>query len=535
MPVPRIRKDVWKLPDGDKTLFWYEKAVADLQSRSIGKQTSWWSLGAIHGIDVDLWRDFGFLQPEEDLPFDPTVEGYWNQCQHQSWYFLPWHRGYLSAFETIVRASIKRLGGPDDWALPYWNYSAGGDALELPRAFAKAELDDGSPNHLFVARRYGNAQIPGRQDPIVIDPRAVLIQAAMDQPHYTGTGSGGTTGFGGTKTPFSHFASQDGDFNGFLERQPHNGIHVLVGGGFKGNGLSRDARDLGLMTNPDTAALDPIFWLHHANIDRLWSFWLRKHGAPGTAADAYANPTDPDWLGGPSDIVFTMPQSDTETRQFTPEQMRDTKSPGLDYIYDDETAPEQLPDAVAMRLERLGMAPQAARTMAGELVMAPPKQAELLGSNDQHLRLNADEIETHVQLDNAASGRLKSTLEIATFGASRRAPDRVYLNLENIKSPSDAAAFYVYVNLPSGADPEANPDHFAGMISMFGARKASEPNGPHAGNGISESLDITAIVDRLHLANQLSQPLSIKLISAVPGATDDAVTIGRISVYRQGQ
>lgn len=27
------------------------------------------------------------------------------------------------------------------------------------------------------------------------------------------------------------------------------------------------------MSNPNTAALDSIFWLHHANIDRLWAVW----------------------------------------------------------------------------------------------------------------------------------------------------------------------------------------------------------------------------------------------------------------------
>ena len=32
--------------------------------------------------------------------------------------------------------------------------------------------------------------------------------------------------------------------------------------------------------NPDTAALDPIFWLHHANIDRLWSVWIARDQKP---------------------------------------------------------------------------------------------------------------------------------------------------------------------------------------------------------------------------------------------------------------
>ena len=23
---------------------------------------------------------------------------------------------------------------------------------------------------------------------------------------------------------------------------------------------------------------DPVFWLHHANIDRIWNDWMRRHG-----------------------------------------------------------------------------------------------------------------------------------------------------------------------------------------------------------------------------------------------------------------
>src|SRR5262249_57533508 len=28
----------------------------------------------------------------------------------------------------------------------------------------------------------------------------------------------------------------------------------------------------------NTSLNDPVFWMHHANIDRLWSEWMRRHG-----------------------------------------------------------------------------------------------------------------------------------------------------------------------------------------------------------------------------------------------------------------
>jgi len=50
---------------------------------------------------------------------------------------------------------------------------------------------------------------------------------------------------------------------GQLENRPHNNVHVAIGG---------------WMGDPRTAAQDPIFWLHHANIDRYWNVWLKQGG-----------------------------------------------------------------------------------------------------------------------------------------------------------------------------------------------------------------------------------------------------------------
>jgi tyrosinase len=486
----------------------------------------------MHGFQPTIWTFFGYISASTKLPLPPVQKKFWNQCQHQTWFFLPWHRGYLAAFEATVRDAIVKLGGPADWALPYWNYSRDTQSLELPPAFAEATLD-GEENHLFVRQRYGVGTRP-----IVLDGRAVLLDGTLEQPHFEGLGTGGTTGFGGVKTRFNHAAKADGkDHNGVLERQPHGIVHVLVGGGFQNGQLSSNWRDLGLMTNPDTAALDPIFWLHHANIDRLWNVWLRQQPGPGSDQTRFKDPTDPDWLDGPLDQPFAMPRPDGTDYTFTPRDVLDTTVPALDYIYDDdETEHPVLADALAVRFEKLGAAPARAKQMAGAVEMTPPKPAELIGANDAVLRLNNDVVETKVKLDSGVRSSLKAALDLNTFStAAPRAPDRVYLNLENIKSPSDAAAFYVYINLPPNADPKAHPELLAGTISMFGSHKASVTDGPHAGNGISESLDITRIIDGLHLDNTLADEVSVKLVSAIPGATSNDISIDRISIYRQGQ
>jgi tyrosinase len=532
--MANVRRDVWKLPPDDKTLEWYGKAVGVLQSRPISDVTSWWSLAAMHGIDLQIWQGFRFINNATRLPPPNIQRTLWRQCQHLTWYFLPWHRGYLVAFERIVRDAVVKLGGPADWALPYWNYSDSAEARELPRAFAKATLPDGSRNFLHVRQRYGAAQVPNVQNPIVLDPRVVAVNTTLRERFFEGTSGGGSAGFGGIKTAFWHGDESNDATFGVLETQPHGGIHVWVGGGFKGGDLSNNPLDLGLMTNPDTAALDPIFWLHHANIDRLWNVWLKQQRRPSDPPDAFKNPTNPDWLDGPRNRDFSMPNLDGSLYKFVARNVLDTTVPALDYVYDDDAPPAPL-ESVAARLESLGASRALAAELEGGLTMTPPKPAELMGANLEAVQLGHDVVQTQVRLDSGQRRELTATLEsVGGAAPMKKEPDRVYLNLENIRSPSDAAIFYVYVNLPKDADPEQYPDHFAGTLSMFGVSKASAKQ-DKAGNGITASFDITPIIDKLHMEQSLGDALSVTLKSAVPGAENSGASIGRISVYRQGQ
>ncbi|WP_081025985.1 tyrosinase family protein [Ralstonia solanacearum] len=527
--MPYVRRDVYSLPAGDKTLEWYGKAIEKLQSRPITDVTSWLSLGAIHGIDPDIWTAFQLIQPGETMPDQDIQDTLWNQCQHMTWYFLPWHRGYLAAFEQIVRQAVVELGGPSDWALPYWNYSRGGDTPTLPPAFSRPTLDNGDKNFLYVQRRYGNGDIQHPQNPIVLDPRVVAIAATLQEPLFEGVTHGGSAGFGGVQTEFWH---GDNSVFGVLEASPHNHVHVAAGGGASSN----DPLAWGLMTNPDTAALDPIFWLHHANIDRLWSVWLRQTPQPGDPAGAFENPTSKDWLDGPADRQFALPSPNGTLYNFTPRDMLDTRAPNLDYVYDDESVAPAAVSGLALRLRTLGVPAEQAIQLAGDVIVAAPQPPTLLGANSTVVQLDKPVVETRVRLDTNEHRLLVNTLSMAKLAAGVvKAPDRVYLNLENIKSTTDAALYYVYVNLPEGANPEQSPEHFAGTVSMFGVSGASDKAGSTAGNGVGASFDITHIIDKLHAADALGGELTVKLVSATGGDGDAEVSIGRISVYRQGR
>ena len=520
-----VRRNVWTLPSGDETLQWYSKAIEELQKRKYSDPTSWWSLAAMHGIDEDVWRAFGFIGDGVKLPTGPQIETLWDQCQHQTWFFLPWHRGYLAAFEAIVRDTVQKLGGPGDWSLPYWDYSADKRSLELPHAFAQANWPDGKKNYLYIARRYGAVQFPSVQKPLVLDRRAVLTANALGERLFQGEpGKAGAAGFGGIETPFWHPSGRGSKFGG-LESAPHGPVHVLVGGGFRGNNTSPDPLELGLMTNPDTAALDPIFWLHHANIDRLWNVWLRQKPGPRDPPGAFRNSSETDWLDGPRDRKFEMPDVDGKIFSFTPGEVLDTTAAWLGYAYDDDATDIEVADRLTARFERLGASPELAAELSKDAEMAPTTPPSLLGAS-RNVRLNSDIVESKIVLDSDERQRLSKTLSISP--GINREPDRVYLSLENVTSPTDAALFYVYVNLPEGVDPAEDTEHLAGSFAMFGVSKLSNSSAS-SGDGVSASFDITRIIDEVHAGPGLSDEVSVKIIAAVPGATSDEISVGRIS------
>jgi tyrosinase len=285
------------------------------------------------------------------------------------------------------------------------------------------------------------------------------------------------------------------------------------------------------MSNPSTAGLDPIFWLHHSNIDRLWESWLQAAG--------HVNPTDESaWMDGSAgNRPFVMPEPDNSTRTtFFAREMLDTTGPKLDYIYEDITNPFAARERVAERLQGLGVAPSALEAFepAARRDMAREKQVELLGAHAEGVRLSGPEAAVTVPLDQATSRKVFESFRTSLESTTPQEPDRVFLNLENIKASSDAASFSVYVGLRPDEKPEDHPENLAGVVTLFGVAEATSPENPHGDNGLNKTLEITDAIDRLHLTGvqELNQ-IPVRFVLRRGRASD--VQIGRISIYRQGK
>ena len=484
--MPRVRRSVWQLGSPSSELEWYARATAEMRQRPYQDPTSWAFQGAVHGYNQNTRPWPSLVQPPR--PNFPD----WERCQHQTWFFLSWHRGYVAAFEAIVARIIEDLGGPSEWALPYWNYSDGSpNARRMPRAFVGRQLPDGSNNPLWSPRRPNFDGDPSYQIPAGI----VDTGPALSIPVFTSGPTGVPPGFGGPQTGFMHFGAASGFASGELEQQPHNLVHDAIGG---------------WMGNPNTAGLDPIFWLHHANIDRLWQVWVERYGTG-------ANPNTPAWL---TNVAFTLYDSTGTRWTFTSGDVLDTRTVLHGYEYDDQ-APAA-PAAVALEAIE-----DAARAEEG---LGEP---ELIGASDTGISLAAGSASTTVRIDASAldaRGLLEST------GPAPRA----YLNVENVTGLSSGAIYRVLVKSPGG-----EPVH-AGYISAFGSFGRGEL-GEDAG-GSSSAFDVTEALARASdmAAESTQVNLEVLFEQELPPAEDvepeeeglEAIApakeprIGRVSLYR---
>jgi tyrosinase len=366
-------------------------------------------------------------------------------------------------------------------------------------------------NPLFVEQRWGPAN-----DGDVYVPTDQVDELALTDPAFIGVAirSGGSTGFGGPKTDFNN----RGGAHGGIESQPHDQVHGLVGGS---NGVVD-----GLMATPVTAGLDPIFWLHHANIDRLWDVWTRMPTSTG-------NPPDDSWLKGPASLgerPFIMPMPGGQTWIYTPSDTVDIAK--LGYAYDD-TSPPALASRLSKRLQLLGADATTAQAIEDLTAMTTPQTVELMGANPGRVIVSGTGAETTIRLNPEVQRQTTATLALTN---PTTLPDRVFLNLENVRGRSDATILNVYVNLPDGEEPGEHPELRAGSIALFGVREASMPDGEHAGDGVTFVLEITGIIDKLHVQNALEGGrLNVRLVPLNPVPAAAEISVGRISVYRQGQ
>ena len=178
-------------------------------------------------------------------PTTPEEFATWCTCEHQSIHFLTWHRMYVYFFEQVLRSAAN----DNNLTLPYWDYESNG---HIPEAFRAPTYVNGSGQTV--------------SNPLYVSNRQAQLNAGT-----------GILFAGVTSTSSANQLTTYPDYNSSLEQTPHGSVHCATGVA---------GCQTGYMGAVPAAGKDPIFYTHHANIDRLYDCWLAV--SPNARAPAVA-------------------------------------------------------------------------------------------------------------------------------------------------------------------------------------------------------------------------------------------------------
>ncbi|CCX04285.1 hypothetical protein FPQ18DRAFT_280049 [Pyronema domesticum] len=258
-------------------------------SKSETDSLSYYQISGIHGVPFIPWQETSVSSQ------DPS-RGY---CTHNSPLFATWHRPYLALMEQRLAKHAEfeasKFTGPEAarWRsaarnvrLPYWDWAASDLQSRQPRQLTDSTVSvrragpGGAPETVTIANplreyRFTNSNLRAqyfrnqfqaatttRRQP----PSSALTSSnmgAVDTSMFRDYSSRRSQVFNLFTIPtFNEFSNTQRSANGTPNswnsvESIHNIIHVNAGGQW------------GHMTAVAYSAFDPIFWLHHCNVDRL--------------------------------------------------------------------------------------------------------------------------------------------------------------------------------------------------------------------------------------------------------------------------
>ncbi|KAG6876274.1 hypothetical protein C0993_004542, partial [Termitomyces sp. T159_Od127] len=230
--------------------------------------------------------------------------------------FLPWHRWFLHVYEKALRDECNYTGH-----IPYWDWTKDADPAH-PEAFLSSKIFDpieGFGNLPLVQGPLSSGVFANYQLIFGMGPYPNLTSHPLERgfnatwlPGLTETMVKRTL----SNTTFEAFRIE---LEGWRIHRPkiHNSGHNIIGG---------DMSDL------HSSPADPLFYLHHANLDRVWWMWqsadkqnrLYQISGRSTQNDSYHNVT----------LDTTLPTGTFEQQPVTIRQVMDIENQPLCYTYD---------------------------------------------------------------------------------------------------------------------------------------------------------------------------------------------------------
>lgn len=265
----------------------YVQGVLDLKGEATGLTTDDLNFPRRPGVGnqmISTYELFVIWHVWAMNELTPVTQGSRNAA-HSGPSFLPWHRWFL----LLLEWQFQRVLGDPDFGLPYWSWATDGqfpiaDQPNRPVWRADSMGGNGRLSDRVVTTGPFRASGPFR---VRIETGPGGAMRATDRPLRRSFGHRALSPFGlPTRADVADAmgearydeADWDSDFrlgghrnklegwarvNGNAPPNTHNLVHVWIGG------------DMGPASSPN----DPVFFLNHCNVDRIWEAW--RTATPG--------------------------------------------------------------------------------------------------------------------------------------------------------------------------------------------------------------------------------------------------------------
>ncbi|XP_077978910.1 tyrosinase-like [Glandiceps talaboti] len=243
---------------------------------------------------------------------------------HEGPTFLTWHRAYLLSWEQALR----QVSGDDDFTLPYWDWAGESECTVCTDEYMGAS--DTSNNHTLTGafsnwttlcynfgalqangslctNKASSQMLPGlsrnpggdsdRPEVQVLPSKEAVYYALSVRSYDKVPLEYDPLSNKWTDSPcsFRNILEGFGDSENFIGlhasgvHQLHNQVHLYLNG---------------TMSDVPISANDPIFLLHHCNIDRIFEKWLRRHNV---TSEEFPDKSTPVGHGRDSNLVPFFP------------------------------------------------------------------------------------------------------------------------------------------------------------------------------------------------------------------------------------
>ncbi|EME40759.1 hypothetical protein DOTSEDRAFT_74342 [Dothistroma septosporum NZE10] len=337
---PPSRKDITTM--GQEEFSLYILAMQQWQKAQPSDIGGYFQVAGIHGAPHQYWDDSGNYQAETG-----QGEKYGGYCMHGTKDFYLWHRPYIALYEQQLKAIATNIA--NNWyspqrstyqaaaktlMLPYWDWAKSGTvpsqitSSQITIVNATTGQQQTITNPLYshtTTGSLGNGISVGKNGGRTTYRSSTYVRDMNNQ--YAGLRRGVALLFNTANICWNVFATYDSDERSVCGSSSsvnslegiHNTVHNTI---------------CGTMCNLDTAAFEPIFWLHHVNVDRMGALWqgLNPNARQPTTTSSSGNYV---WDSGyPRDDTFQyMPlrTANSGTAWWTPAMCYDIRATGYTY------------------------------------------------------------------------------------------------------------------------------------------------------------------------------------------------------------